>query len=493
MNHCIRASVRLALLALSCGPVIGHAQAVSTPAASASEIQQLRNELEAIKAGYEARIRALEARLEAAAPGPASTTVPRPSTTAPAASTTAPSPSPAAPASTAAASTPGALALAAPSSGPTASNAFNPAIGLILSGGYTRTSRDAASDGITGFPFPSGAVPGPGPRGFSLAESELGISASIDPWWRGAAFIALLSDNSVSIEEAFVQTTALGHGMSLKLGRFYSGIGYLNPQHAHSWDFIDNPLSYKALLGTQYGEDGVQLTWVAPTEQYIAIGLELGRGRGFPGSDSDRRGAGMTALTAHTGGDLGISSTWRAGVSVLDAKADDQALSLMNGSGSMTDALFSGSTRVWVVDGVWKWAPNGNAARTSFKLQGEYLYSTRRGDLTVDPTGAAVPGSYRATQSGWYLQAIYQFAPQWRLGLRTERLDPGSASVSWTDAVLGSTYQPSRDSLMLEFRQSEFSRFRLQYARDRTREGFTDNQLFLQYQMSLGAHGAHRY
>jgi len=248
------------------------------------------------------------------------------------------------------------------------------------------------------------------------------------------------------------------------------------------------------LLGTQYGEDGVQLTWVAPTEQYISLGLELGRGRSFPGSDSDRRGAGMSALTAHTGGDIGDSSNWRAGISMLDAKANNQALSLMQGSGLMSDALFSGSSRVWVIDGVWKWAPGGNAERSSFKLQGEYLYSTRRGDLTVDSANAAVPGSYRATQSGWYLQAVYQFAPQWRLGLRTERLDPGSASLgSSIDTVVASTYQPSRDSMMLEFRQSEFSRFRLQFSRDRAREGFTDNQLFLQYQMSLGAHGAHRY
>ena len=46
---------------------------------------------------------------------------------------------------------------------------------------------------------------------------------------------------------------------------------------------------------------------------------------------------------------------------------------------------------------------------------------------------------------------------------------------------------------MLDFSPSEFSRVRLQVARDQAREGVTDNQLFLQYQMSLGAHGAHGY
>jgi hypothetical protein len=34
---------------------------------------------------------------------------------------------------------------------------------------------------------------------------------------------------------------------------------------------------------------------------------------------------------------------------------------------------------------------------------------------------------------------------------------------------------------------------RLQFARDQARLGATDNQLMLQYQMSLGAHGAHGY
>ena len=46
---------------------------------------------------------------------------------------------------------------------------------------------------------------------------------------------------------------------------------------------------------------------------------------------------------------------------------------------------------------------------------------------------------------------------------------------------------------MVDFNPSEFSRVRLQVAQDRARQGFTDNQLFVQYQMSLGAHGAHNY
>ena len=56
-----------------------------------------------------------------------------------------------------------------------------------------------------------------------------------------------------------------------------------------------------------------------------------------------------------------------------------------------------------------------------------------------------------------------------------------------------SGYHPGKNTLMVDFSPSEFSRLRLQLARDRARENVTDNQLFLQYQMSLGAHGAHSF
>ena len=46
---------------------------------------------------------------------------------------------------------------------------------------------------------------------------------------------------------------------------------------------------------------------------------------------------------------------------------------------------------------------------------------------------------------------------------------------------------------MFDSSPSEFSRVRLQFAQDRSRQGLADNQILLQYQMSLGAHGAHSY
>jgi hypothetical protein len=183
-------------------------------------------------------------------------------------------------------------------------------------------------------------------------------------------------------------------------------------------------------------------------------------------------------------------ATAPAGVSVLHAKANDQALLASDG----TALSFNGRTRVMVADAVWKWAPGGNATRTNFKLQGEWLSSQRDGYLTVDPAGANSSDTYRVRQSGWYVQGIYQFMPRWRLGLRTERLDAGQVDAGVNTATLaGSGFRPAKQTLMLDFNPSEFSRLRLQIAQDRSREGVTDRQVQLQYQMSLGAHGAHSY
>jgi hypothetical protein len=46
---------------------------------------------------------------------------------------------------------------------------------------------------------------------------------------------------------------------------------------------------------------------------------------------------------------------------------------------------------------------------------------------------------------------------------------------------------------MLDYSPSEFSRFRLQFAADRSRAGVTDHQLVFQYIHSLGAHGGHQF
>jgi hypothetical protein len=457
---------------------------VCAPALAQDEaLARLREEMTLLQQSYEERMRDIERRLaeaEARA-GKAEQTA-----------ATAPPP-------------PAAAAQIRP---PRSENAFNPGISLILQGTYARTSQDPENYSIGGF-LPSGGEVGPPRRSFGLGETELNLSASIDPYFRGVAIVALTPEHEVEVEEAYFQTLALPRGLTLKAGRLYSGLGYQNEIHQHAWDFQDAPLPYKAFLGGRYHQDGMQLRWLAPTPLFAELGLELGNGDAFPGNDRNKNGANSQAVFAHVGGDIGSSYAWRAGASYLRTRASDRSYEDVDSLGNATANSFSGKARLWVLDGVIKWAPGGDSRRTNFKLQGEYFRLKQTGSLAYDDSAQAVPqfgtpsdDGFRAEQSGWYAQAVWQFDPRWRVGYRYDKLRYGDLDIgivanglgpSTQDFSLLAPHSPSRNTVMIDFSPSEFSRFRLQLARDESRSTATDNVVLLQYIHSLGQHGAHRF
>jgi hypothetical protein len=460
------------------------ALAIASPplyAADSPELQQLRQEIDSMRQDYEARLKALEARLKQAEASLAAP--PAPSDASGAVATAISAPPPAAPPPPPA---------QVPASAQASASGFNPALSLILSGSYAALSQDPANYRFAG--VLTGSEIGPGVKGFSLGESELGISANVDPWFYGALNLALEADNTASVEEAYVQTTALSDGFTLRAGRFLSSIGYNNDKHAHTWDFVNAPLVYQAFLGGALHQDGLQLRVLLPTTQFIELGSELGAAGPFPSGGTSRNQPGTATLFAHTGGDIGASQSWRAGVSMLWAKAEDRASDTIDAAGTVVTSQFTGTTRLGIIDGVWKWAPNGNPQRTNLTLQGEYFRRLESGSLVYDSTGQALAASYHSAQGGWYAQAVYQFMPTWRVGLRYDRLDIGDVDASTNAANLYlPDYTPTRATLMVDWSPSEFSRIRLQFAQDKARYGLTDNQFLIQYQMSLGSHGAHSY
>lgn len=457
---------RIALLAL--------AAALSLPAAAGDEdLKVLREEIAQMKMAYEQRIAALEQRLAAAEADKSQ------------------SPQDGA-------ARPGAAA-----------GGFNPEVSVILQGRYRRM-KEVPERVITGY-WPAGGHDhggdGTDGRGFSLDHSELIVSANVNPHFRGLLNVAL-KDGEAEVEEAHFQTLGLGRGFTLKGGRFLSGIGYLNEQHPHAWDFADAPLMMKALFGEHYGQDGLQLKWVAPTELFLEFGAELGRGARFPGTDRNKNSAGAGALFAHLGGDVGRSHAWRAGLSWLSTRAREREAHFEDVFANEVEGLFTGRSRTWIADFVWKWAPEGNPRERNFKFQAELFRRAESGRFACDDPGGVSPvcaatdlGRLRTVQSGGYAQAVWQFMPRLRLGYRydwlnagAKRYDPATVFAALDPAnAYFAAYRPKRHSLMLDWSQDEFSRLRLQFARDRAMQGVTDNQVTLQYIMSLGAHGAHKF
>jgi hypothetical protein len=444
--------------------------------AAPDEVAALRAELEALKNDYSTRVQALEGRirdLESAVSAARS---------APPAAYGAPAPAPAAPRS----------------SNPTA---FNPAVSMILTGNYAGLSEDPATYRIAGFiPPPSGE--GPGPRSFNLDESELTLSSNVDPYFFANVTAAIQGDDRIDIEEAYFKTLGLNHGLTLKAGRFFSGTGYLNEIHSHNWDFADQPLVYQAFFdGGQLGQNGAQLRWLAPSEHFIELGGEAGSGRAFPGTQRNSNSLSSDALFAHVGGDVGDSTSWRAGVSWLDARSSARAYSDVDQFGAPVTNAFTGTSRTWIVDGTLKWAPHGDPTYHQLKLQGEWMHRTEDGRLAFDVTARDLIGDYSSSQSGWYLQAVYGFVQRWRAGLRYDSLGSGTPAIALVSSgvlppgafpALRSA-SPERTTLMVDWSLSEFSRLRAQYALDEARARARDHELLLQYIHSIGAHGAHKF
>ncbi|MDD9891962.1 MAG: hypothetical protein OXT49_00410 [Gammaproteobacteria bacterium] len=379
-------------------------------------------------------------------------------------------------------------------------NEFNPALSLILDGGLSVYSNDEDYE-IAGFPL--GGEAGPADEGFALNEIELVGSADIDDKFYGKITLGIHQDEGeteVDIEEAFFQTTALPHGFTVKGGTFFSELGYLNVHHKHAWDFADAPLVYRALLGRQYGDTGLQARWIAPTETFLEFGAEWTRGDAFPAGGSGKDGRGAGVLFAHVGGDFNESSSWQLGLSHLQANEVSTELGgHAHGAAEEADNEFEGETTVSGIDFVYKWAPNGNSKQRNLKIQAEYFVRNLEGEVSHVSATENESGTIDAEQTGWYAQMVYQFRPQWRVGVRYDELS-SDITGSNADALEETGFadegvELNRSTIMVDYSNSEFSRLRLQYSTEDSRHPGEekDEQIFVQYVYSLGSHGAHRF
>jgi hypothetical protein len=457
-------------------------------AATDAEVDALREELARVKAEYAERMAQLEERIGQLRSGPdgGATAVDTPAVGGPSVT-----PVEAAP-----------VAAARDASAPVARGAatFNPAMSLILAGNYSYLGHDPEDYAIQGF-LPAGDEIGPGERSFNLGESELTLSASVDSYFMGSLTAAVTAENEIELEEAYFRTLSLPEGFTLKGGQFFSSLGYLNESHAHTWDFIDQPLVYQAFFGGQMAVQGLQLKWIAPLDVFLELGVETGNGDYFPGTREAGNGLNGVIAYAHVGGDVGDSIAWRGGFSWVDLDAVDREYEDVDASGEDVVNAFTGSSETWVVDAELQWTRPGDPKRRSLKLQGEYLQRREDGSLAYGVTGPSLVGDYSSDQSGWYVQGVYRFLPRWRFGARYDSLDSGDTKIglvrdgnlSADDFAILLPGTPTRTSLMLDWSPSEFSRLRAQYAWDDASEGPTDEQFFLQYIHALGAHGAHKF
>ncbi|MGH6872883.1 MAG: TonB-dependent receptor [Rhizomicrobium sp.] len=462
------------LMAAAC-VAAGLSLAAPACADEASDLATIKRQIGQMQKEYNARIQALEARLKKAeaAAKTANQTASTAKTSAEDAKVTAEQVQQS---FQAAAETPAAEA----PTPPTSAGAFNPGIAAVLNGFYGGYSHDPRMQRIAGFAI--GDEARLAPSGFSLGESEISFAANIDPSLAGFLDISFDDQNQPSVEEAYVRTTSLPGGFTLKAGRFLSGIAYLNERHAHDWIFSDAPLPYRAFLNNQYGDDGVQLHWLAPTDIFLEFGAEWFRGDEFPAEGAAHGGHGTWTAYLHSGDDINESSSWLAALSYLHSRAGDRETE--NAAFTGTDH-FTGTDDLGIASLVYKWSPNGNPLVQNFVGTTEFFYGKEKGLFDGIPIDTG--------RNGWYVQGDYQFMPQWSFGLRYAQLRGSNVPGALAGTTLDDFgMSPRAETALLEYDSSEFGRLRLQYSHDET--GLKPNdEVLLQYTVIYGPHGAHRY
>ncbi|MEF3194152.1 MAG: TonB-dependent receptor [Halothiobacillaceae bacterium] len=362
-------------------------------------------------------------------------------------------------------------------------------------------------------------------RGFNFRSAELALNAQLPGWFDGR-FLFVTDGKEGEVEEAWLRTQFLPGGLQLKGGKMFSDVGYLNNQHPHTWDFVDQALPYQMLLGGNLGGGGVQLSWLAPTPFYLRLGAEALSGDN-PGIAAhigpttsedgdpiafDRKGNWPNVWTAFAkfGGEVARNHEVQGGLSWIHSK-HHQELHHAHPGINEADHGLQGEASMWGVDMVYKFDAAGAEGLGDIKLQAEYWRQNKDLSLTFHELKPRLVGQPRdLTVDGAYIQALYGIAPRWQVGVRYD-----IAGMTHKASRAGSTVGPTntshfddmdRISAVATWNISHNQQLRFQIshvsapvAEDSNGDGKDEavrksfNQVFLQYQIGLGAHGAHGF
>jgi len=394
-------------------------------------------------------------------------------------------------------------------------NSFNPSFSMILDAKYQVFSAESSE--MKGW-FVGHEGERAEQEGFGLDHTEFAVTANVDDKFRGSSIFAIAEhdgETEIHLEEAYIETLSgfgLPSGMSVKVGRALWTLGYLNEHHMHADDFADRPLPYRAFLDNHFNDDGAQISYVLPTDLYTEIGASTLRGNDFPFGTSNDEGNEAWSAYARIGTDFGDNQSIRFGSYILSGNTGS-GRSLMDDHSEHADhahagdritaMIFSGNRDLMISDVRYTWAPTGNSSEKEVILQAEFfrrvedgIYSITESD-TNDVVSTETFAFNEVDSSGWYAQAVYKFAPQWRVGVRYSQLQSPDVPADFAGEHEGefdpAGYNPEAYSFMVDYSNSEFSRLRLQVNQEELSDGNEDTQVVLQYIMSLGAHSAHAY
>ena len=333
----------------------------------------------------------------------------------------------------------------APSPGGGSANATNPAISVI---GWFQGS--AGNDPT----LPHDAM--------ALPEAELGFQSAVDPFTR-ADFFMSATPEGLDVEEGYLTWLALPGGGQAKVGRFRTDLGKFNRTHPPETPFADRPLVELAFLGEEgLTTSGVAASLLVPNplglywDAVVNVGTIPSPGES-PVFFADERSDLLTVARTSAFVPLHESADLNLGLSYANGLADSTLRS--NGSRS----------QLGVADLTFHWK---NPRRSIYRA------------LIVQAEGVMLQGTDSGSPrtGGTFAYALWQFARQWKAGVRGD----WSESPGVSDATRGVL-------ALLQYQPSEFSTMSVQARRTRDPGGDTHDAIFFKWLFNIGPHGAHPY
>lgn len=365
--------------------------------------------------------------------------------------------------------------------------------GLFAAGGSTAEDIEALQPGGHD----------PRQRGFTVQNLELTLTGAVDPYFRGQGNLIYQIDTSgesnFEVEEAFLETISLPGNLQLKAGQFFTEFGRLNPQHPHTWSFVDQPL----VNGRFFGPDGLRnpgarLSWLLPAPFYAELFLAVQNSHGEtafsfrhdhedellygrPVSQGRFRSLGDLLFTPRLATSFDLSDTQTLLIGASAALGP-------NGAGADTD------TQIIGLDWYWKWKPTTHHGGFPFvSWQTEAMlrrYEAAAYDGLRNPANPAPPlPAERLLDYGLYSQIAYGFRRGWVAALRGDWVG-GERGAFHPDPLRATRWRVAPN---LTYYPSEFSKVRLQYNYDEGENLGVDHSVWLQFEFLLGPHGAHKF
>jgi hypothetical protein len=295
-----------------------------------------------------------------------------------------------------------------------------------------------------------------------INEAEISMQSVVDPYARADFFFTLSKDPvtgrfTFDVEEGYLTTLSLPAHLQLKVGKFRSALGRINPVHPHALPFINLPTAYENYFGDGINDEGISLSWLIPNSLFYQE-LVVQVTDGPLDSPSFSRSVGNTYFgLAHLKNffDLSANTTLEFGLSGM--------------TGSNTYNLIS---NIGAIDLTYKWKPVQYNTYKSFTWQSEAYFSN-----------ANTPSDKVVNSFGMYSFINFQFTKRlFFTGMYSFSNKPYSASV-----------KENSYSGTIGWYATEFQKIEIEGKTTTSNVDRQQNQVLLRWIFVIGTHGAHQY